>query len=150
MYNGHMPRHFPLSLQFIVAFSVIGFLLSAYSSAAEFFSNQCVQYKTCFVFLGLPACWAGSLISLSIITLAVLAFKGHLPIKTTLMVTAGNALFGVLFSGTVTALDLPTFSKVGFGGYPLGAPTCFIDLVCFLLTFMVAALAWSYQRDHDM
>ncbi len=140
-------RRIPLSLRFILGFSIGGFLFSGYLTGVKLFSGACAFGETCPIVLGLPACFYGFALYVTLLTLSILAIRGRYTLKNSLLSLGSVSFVGIVFAGTLTIGELPTYLAKGFAAYTFGVPTCFLGLVFFMLIFVVAALAYAYERQ---
>lgn len=139
----------PISLIFIFMFSICGIGFSGYLFIASLLLGLHALSETAQTFLGIPAFYSGLLLFASLITLCVYPHKRRISFEHWLMSTSGVSFIGVLFAMYLTFKEMPTFLKHGFTAYRFAVPTSFIDLVFFMLIFVTAALALTYERDHN-
>lgn len=137
----------PLSLLFVLGFSLAGFLFSGYLTAVKVFSGGCAFNETCPIFLGHPACWYGFALYSALFALSLLAVLGKLTVRSGLLTATVIAFVGVVFAGYLTVGEYATFMEKGFREYGLGLPTCFLGLVFFLLTLLSGALGLAHHRE---
>lgn len=143
-------KNIPLSLRFILGFSLGGFLFSGYLAGVKLFSGACAFNETCPTVYGIPACWYGFALYTALLVISVFMVRQQLTFIKGIVSVAGVSLFGILFAGTLTITELPLFLKKGFEAYAFGVPTCFMGLVFFMLIFVTSVLAWSHHRQRSM
>jgi hypothetical protein len=136
----------PLSLLFVLGFSVAGFLFSGYLTAVKVFSGGCAFNETCPIFLGHPACWYGFALYSALLALSVLTFSNKLALRSGLLAATAIALVGIVFAGYLTVGEYATFMAGGFEG-SLGLPTCFLGLIFYMFTFVSGALGIAHHRE---
>ena len=139
----------PLSLIFIFIFSICGIGFSGYLLIASLLFGAHALSKIGQTFLGVPAFYSGLLLFGSLITLSVYVYRRRISFEHWLMSTTVASFIGILFAIFLTFKEIPTFLKHGFTAYTFAVPTSFIDLVFFMLIFVTAALALTYERDHN-
>ena len=138
-----------LSLKFIFGFSTTGLLFSGYLALSQLFAGAQTSNEAIQLFLGLPLCWYGVLFYIGVLALAICIFQKRISFERGLIAIAGLSFLGILFAAYLTFVEIPTFLKKGFAADTFEMPTCFMGLVFFMLIFLVAALTWSHDRDHD-
>ena len=141
--------HIPFSLRFILGFSGVGLLFSAYLVVVKIFSGTCPVNETCPSLFNIPACWYGLALFIVLITLSVFTARERISFANGIVSIMGVSFFGVLYAGYFTAIELPTFMHKGFTAYTFGVPTCFMGLVFFMLTFVTATFGWNHYRQHQ-
>ena len=144
-----MHNRTPLSLIFILVFSACGIAFSGYLFLASLILGSKALSESAQIFFGIPAFYSGLLLFSALITLAVHEHKQRLSFEHWLISTTVVSFIGILFAMFLTFKELPTLLKHGFTAYTFAAPTSFIDLVFFMLVFVTAVLALSYERDHN-
>lgn len=143
----HMKEQRSLALRFVLGFSIGGFLFSGYLSAVKIFSGACAFNEECPIIWGQPACVYGFLLYTTLLALATLAWQKRLTLPSSFVALSGVALLGILFSGYLTAIEVPALLEKGFSAYTFGVPTCFLGLVFFMLTFVSAGLGFVHNKD---
>ncbi len=139
----------PISLILIFVFSICGIAFSGYLFIASLILGGHALHESAQTFLGVPAFYSGLLLFAGLITLSVYAYQRRISLEHWLISTTVASFIGILFALYLTFKEMPTFLKHGFTTYTFGVPTSFIDLVFFMLVFVTAALALSYERDHN-
>lgn len=127
----------------ILILSIAGLLFSGYLSAVKLFSNTCALGETCPLFLGLPACYFGFALYLTLTILSVfLVSRKSAGIAKSLVAVSG---LGILFAGYFTGKELPTLIQDGLGAFTLGLPTCAWGMLFFVAIFILA-----FGTFHDL
>jgi hypothetical protein len=140
-------RHTPLSLRFLAAFSFAGLAFSGYLTSVKLFTGACAFNESCPIVFGLPACFYGFGLYVGLSTLTIIALRGNLEFIRALRWFAALGTLGVLFAGSLTASELPTYLARGFTNYAFGVPTCFMGLVFFLLILATSGIAYTKERE---
>lgn len=139
-------KQIPLSLRFILGFSLAGFFFSGYLTAVKLFSGVCAFNESCPIVFGYPACWYGFALYVILLSIAVSAARRGISFEKGIAALAGVSFVGIVFAGYLTMTELPTFLARGFASYTFGVPTCFMGLVFFMLIFVTSVLAWNHHR----
>lgn len=142
-------KQFPLSLRFILGFSLAGFFFSGYLTAVKLFSGACAFNESCPIVFGYPACWYGFALYIVLLGISVITARKRILFEKGITALAGVSLVGILFAGYLTMTELPTFLARGFASYTFGVPTCFMGLIFFMLIFVTSVLAWNHHRTRN-
>ena len=123
---------------FFLILSIAGVLFSGYMSFIKFFSHTCAFGETCPFFLGLPACYFGFAIFLSLLIFSLILFLGKWDLQFVINSLFISSLLGVLFAGRFAIEELPELFQNGFKAYLLGLPTCVMGWMFFIIIFVTA------------
>jgi len=128
---------------FFMIMSSAGVLFSGYMSGVKLFSDTCAFGETCPLFLGMPACYIGFILFLSLflISLAFVLNKKDAKIISKKLFLI--SLLGVVYSLNFAIPELPSLFKNGFSAYLLGLPTCVMGSLFFIVIFIGAIIFYK-------
>lgn len=119
----------------VLILSIAGLLFSGYLSGVKLVSNTCALGETCPFFLGVPACYFGFALYLTLTILSVFwVSRKSARIAKSLMVVSG---IGILFAGYFTGKELPLLIQDGLGAFTLGLPTCAWGMLFFVAIYVL-------------
>lgn len=143
-----MRRYYELTTYLTLA----GVLFSGYLSGVKFFKSTCAFNEPCPYFLGLPACYFGFAMFLTMFIVSLIShIKGNKDVMAAKATTLVS-LLGTLFAGYfVTREVLEVVQKGTFTLYGLGLPTCAYGLIFYIiiLALSLRALLRFPEDDKD-
>ena len=142
-------RNIPLSLRFILTFTGGGLVFSGYLTLVKLVSGTCAFNETCPPVFELPVCWYGFAFYVALLVLAIRTLLGRIDLAKGLLYISAVSFVGILFAGYLTLKAFSQFLLQSSGTHSLGVPTCFLGLICFMLTFVTAVLSWNHHREHN-
>jgi uncharacterized membrane protein len=123
---------------FLFYAALAGFAFSGYMSGVKFFTQQCAFGETCPLFLGVPACYFGFAMFLTITLFTGIHAYTRVSPKAMLLATIADAVAGILFAGYFTLGELPVLFEKGLYAYLFGLPTCALGLIFYVLILVLA------------
>lgn len=127
--------------------STMGFLFSGYMSGVKLFSKVCAFGETCPLFFGMPACYIGFVLFLSLFILS-LAF---ILSKKSPEITAKKLLIvstiGVIYSLYYAIPEILILIQNGFGAYFFGLPTCVLGSLFFVAIFIGSVVFYKKTKN---
>lgn len=132
---------------FFMITTVAGVLFSGYMSSVKLFSNVCAFGETCPYIFGMPACYIGFVLFLSLlITSKLLVFtkiQTRKISKALLIISAAGVLYSLYFA----VPELPLISENGFKAYALGLPTCVLGSIFFIVIFIGSIIFYKKSKS---
>ena len=132
---------------FFMITTVAGVLFSGYMSSVKLFSNVCAFGETCPYIFGMPACYIGFVLFLSLlITSKLLVFtkiQSRKISKALLIISAAGVLYSLYFA----VPELPLISENGFKAYMLGLPTCVLGSLFFIVIFIGSIIFYKKSKS---
>jgi hypothetical protein len=129
----------------VFIFGLLGLLFSGYLSGTKFFTDTCAFNEACPYFFGVPACYFGFALFVSIFLFSGLHVFHKMKGKLANQVVLFSSSLGVLYAGYFTALELPILFSNGFNAYFLSLPTCAFGFIVFAL---VAILSYKLKTTN--
>lgn len=129
----------------IFALSICGFIFSGYLSAYKIINNNCALGESCPYFFGLPACYIGFVMYLTLTIFSAAWVTKLIKEKLALSIILIISCIGILFSGYFTLLELPVLFTRGITTYALVLPTCAFGLIFYTLIFILVLIR-KYNR----
>jgi len=137
----------PLTYRKTVLFlGLAGVLFSGYLSAVKLFTTACALNESCPYFLGLPACYFGFVMFLTIFSAALLSASGAISIRAAALANTVVSFLGILFAGYFTIPEIGYMLSGSAPRYALGLPTCAYGLVFYTLVFILSLLYLKKNR----
>jgi uncharacterized membrane protein len=132
---------------FFMITTVAGVLFSGYMSSVKLFSNVCAFGETCPYIFGMPACYIGFVLFLSLlITSKLLVFtkiQTRKISKALLIISAAGVLYSLYFA----IPELPLLFQNGFKAYMLGLPTCVLGSLFFIAIFTGSVIFYKKTKS---
>jgi uncharacterized membrane protein len=125
----------------IFGFILAGLAFSGYLSGVKLFTATCAFGVQCPYFLGYPACYTGFLVYAVLTVLMIMAQMKNGFTKGLLLAVTGFSLFGALFSGYLTATELPILFSDGFMAFVYSLPLCSIGFIFYTIIFILSLKA---------
>lgn len=122
----------------LLLLSLAGLLFSGYMSFYKLFTDICAFGETCPYFFGIPACYIGFILFLSLFIMSLLLFFNKLPKRIGLLSMSIDSFLGIIFAGFYTTKELPLLFEKGLGAYVFGLPTCALGMIFFIMVFVFA------------
>jgi uncharacterized membrane protein len=132
----------------LLGLTVAGLLFSGYLSGVKLFSGTCAFNEGCPLFFGLPACYFGFAMFLTLTALVVLCWFGKLTKEIMLQDLFVVSLCGILFAGYFTILELPLLFREGLAAYMLGLPTCALGFIFYVIIFVYTLRLLKTEAQH--
>ena len=132
---------------FFMIMTSAGVLFSGYMSGVKIFSKVCAFGETCPLFLGMPACYIGFILFLSLFLVSLLFIlnkRNPIIISKKLFLIS---LLGVIYSLNFAIPELPSLFKNGFNAYILGLPTCVMGSLFFIAIFIGALIFYKKTKS---
>lgn len=134
---------------FFMIMTSAGVLFSGYMSSVKLFSNVCAFGETCPYIFGMPACYIGFVLFLSLlITSKLLVFtkiQTRKISKALLIISAAGVLYSLYFA----IPELPLISENGFKAYALGLPTCVLGSMFFIVIFIGSIIFYKKSKSEQ-
>lgn len=131
---------------FFLIITSMGLLFSGYMSSVKLFSKTCAFGETCPLFLGMPACYIGFILFLSLFLVSVLFILN----KRSPQIISKKLLFisflGVIYSLNFAVPELPKLFQDGLGAYFFGLPTCVMGSLFFVIIFIASIIFYAKVR----
>jgi hypothetical protein len=127
------------TLKYILyAVTLSGTLFSGYLSGVKFFNKECAFGETCPLFFGMPACYVGFLLFLTLFILStILVFKKNSQSSVSKSLTV-VAFLGFLFSGYYVLQEVAQSFTTNFDWSFLGLSTCAYGFVFFTVSLVLS------------
>jgi uncharacterized membrane protein len=129
----------------ILVLSICGFIFSGYLSAYKIVNKSCALGESCPYFMGIPACYFGFIMFLTLTVLSAAWVTKVIKEKWARGLILIVSFLGILFSGYFTSQELPVLFTNGVRTYALGLPTCAFGLIFYVSIFTLALLK-KYKR----
>lgn len=123
---------------FFLVLSSMGVLFSGYMSGVKLFSKTCAFGETCPLFLGMPACYIGFILFLSLFLVSIMFMLNKREVIVISKKLFYISLIGVIYSLYFAIPELPVLFKKGFSAYFFGLPTCVLGSIFFITIFIGA------------
>lgn len=127
--------------------SVAGVLFSGYMSGVKLFSKTCAFGESCPLFLGMPACYFGFVLFLSLFIISLLFILNKRSEKDIAKKFFAVSFLGVVYSLNFAIPELPLLFKNGLRDYSLGLPTCVLGSIFFVLIFVLSIVFYLRQKN---
>ena len=121
---------------FFLILSSMGVLFSGYMSGVKLFSKTCAFGETCPLFLGMPACYIGFILFLSLFLVSLMFILNKREVIVISKKLFYISLIGVIYSLYFAIPELPVLFKKGFSAYFFGLPTCVLGSIFFITIFI--------------
>lgn len=122
----------------LFAFTLAGLLFSGYLAGTKIFSDTCAFGAECPIFLGYPACYTGFIVYSILTVVSLIALFKKQMTRLLLAVITGVSLFGVLFSGKLTLVEMSVWFSDGFMAFLRSLPLCSIGLIFYAVIFILS------------
>lgn len=131
---------------FFMTLTTAGVLFSGYMSSVKLFSKTCAFGETCPLFLGMPACYIGFILFLSLFLVSLMFVFN----RKTVSVISKKLLFisfiGVIYSLNFAVPELPRLFQDGPSAYFFGLPTCVMGSLFFVIIFIGSIIFYKKQK----
>jgi len=131
---------------FFLIITSMGVLFSGYMSSVKLFSKTCAFGETCPLFLGMPACYIGFILFLSLFLVSLLFILN----KRSPQIISKKLLFisflGVIYSLNFAVPELPKLFQDGPSAYFFGLPTCVMGSLFFVIIFIASIIFYTKAR----
>ena len=131
---------------FFITLTTMGVLFSGYMSGVKLFSKTCAFGETCPLFLGMPACYVGFVLFLSLFLVSLLFILNKREPKIISQKLLFISFLGVVYSLNFAIPELPKLFKEGFGSYFFGLPTCVMGSIFFIAIFVGSIIFYKKIR----
>lgn len=132
---------------FFMILTTAGVLFSGYMSGVKLFSKTCAFGETCPLFLGMPACYVGFILFLSLFFVSLMFVFN----KKMALVISKKFLFlsfiGVIYSLNFAVPELPKLFQDGPSAYFWGLPTCVMGSLFFVVIFIGSIVFYKKTRN---
>ena len=122
----------------IFGFVLAGLAFSGYLSGVKLFTATCAFGSQCPIFLGYPACYTGFVVYAVLAVLMLMAQMKEGFTRNLLSAVTAVSLFGAVFSGYLTATELPILFREGFVAFVKSLPLCSIGFIFYTVIFVLA------------
>jgi hypothetical protein len=119
----------------ILIFSIIGILFSGTLSYFSMVLGKCLLKDPCPVFFGLPSCFYGFILFLTLIILSVLAMLKEKKRDNLMDGIYYLSIIAVLYAIFSASYEVFYLCADGSCKYSLGLPTCIYGLIMYLVIF---------------
>ena len=138
----------PLTYRKTVLFlGLAGVIFSGYLSAVKLFTTACALNESCPYFLGLPACYYGFVMFLTIFSAAVLSFFKFISIRSLALASIFVSFLGILFAGYFTVPEIGNLLSGAGTRYTLGLSSCAYGLIFYILVFTLSLFYLKRNRN---
>lgn len=126
--------------------TVAGVLFSGYMSGFKLISKTCAFGETCPLFLGMPACYIGFILFLSLFIVSLLFIMDKKPAGVLSKKFLIISFLGVVYSLNFAIPELPRLFQEGFSAYFFGLPTCVLGSLFFVVIFIGSIIFYKKTR----
>lgn len=131
---------------FFMIMTVAGVLFSGYMSGFKLISKTCAFGETCPLFLGMPACYIGFILFLSLFIVSLLFIMDKKPAGVLSKKFLIISFLGVVYSLNFAIPELPRLFQEGFSAYFFGLPTCVLGSLFFVVIFIGSIIFYKKTR----
>lgn len=132
---------------FFLILSSMAVLFSGYMSGTKLFSKTCAFGETCPLFLGMPACYIGFILFLSLFLVSMLFILNRRDVKVISKKFLFISFLGVIYSLNFAVPELPVLFKKGFSAYFFGLPTCVLGSLFFIAIFIGSIIFYKKVKQ---
>lgn len=131
---------------FFMTLTTAGVLFSGYMSSVKLFSKTCAFGETCPLFLGMPACYIGFILFLSLFLVSLLFILNKRSPQIISKKLLFISFFGVVYSLNFAVPELPKLFQDGPSAYFFGLPTCVMGSLFFVIIFIGSIVFYTKVR----
>lgn len=131
---------------FFMIMTVAGVLFSGYMSGFKLISKTCAFGETCPLFLGMPACYIGFILFLSLFIVSLLFIMDKKPAGVLSKKFLIISFLGVVYSLNFAIPELPRLFQEGFSAYFFGLPTCVLGSLFFVIIFIGSIIFYKKTK----
>lgn len=132
--------------RFFLIITMAGVLFSGYMSGVKLISKTCAFGETCPLFLGMPACYIGFILFLSLFLVSLLFVMNRRPVRIISRKFLIISFLGVVYSLNFAIPELPRLFQEGFRAYFFGLPTCVLGSLFFIIIFVGSIIFYKKAK----
>jgi len=127
--------------QWALGLSAAGAAFSGYLSATKLLTAGCAFNEPCPYFFGIPACYIGFALFLTLFLISLIAFLQKRSDAGVARANLAASALGTLFAGYYVVVEVVSWFRDGFATYGLGLSTCTYGFVLFVVLLILSANA---------